>query len=144
MNLNEITAGISLLGNCIVKLDVENSLIDMIDDYEKKIDFYIDEPHFWDEEKNRFGRIQIGFTIDINGEEENENCHIELIIEGAFVAEDNMDVKEFEKLVQINGAAALVGIARGKIESISANLFSRGKIEIPFINVIDYYNEMAN
>ena len=38
----------------------------------------------------------------------------------------------------------LFGIARGKIEAISGNIFNNGKITIPFVNVIDYYKSMSN
>ena len=48
-------------------------------------------------------------------------------------------VKYQRKLVAINGASALIGIARGKIESLSSSIFNNGKIVIPFVNVIDYY-----
>lgn len=46
---------------------------------------------------------------------------------------------EFIKLVAINGAAAIIGLARGKLEAITANIFNNGKISIPFVNVLDYY-----
>lgn len=46
-------------------------------------------------------------------------------------------------LVGVNGAAALIGIARGKVESITANIFNNGKIVIPFVNVIDYYKGIS-
>lgn len=42
----------------------------------------------------------------------------------------------------MNGAAALIGIARGKFETISASIFNNGKIVIPFVNVIDYYKNL--
>lgn len=48
---------------------------------------------------------------------------------------------DFQPLVAVNGASALIGIARGKIESLSASIFNTGKIVIPFVNVIDYYKE---
>ena len=44
-----------------------------------------------------------------------------------------------KQLVMVNGAAAVVGIARGKVEAITANIFNNGKIVIPFVNIIDYY-----
>jgi len=45
----------------------------------------------------------------------------------------------FKELVIINGASAIVGIARGKIEAVSGNIFNNGKIVIPFVNIVDYY-----
>lgn len=46
---------------------------------------------------------------------------------------------EFKQLVAINGAAAIIGLARGKLEAITSNIFNNGKISIPFVNVLDYY-----
>ena len=63
-------------------------------------------------------------------------------IEGAFLSSGDVDEDMFEQLVGINGVAAIIGIARGKIEAISANIFNNGKIVIPFVNVIDYYKSM--
>jgi hypothetical protein len=48
----------------------------------------------------------------------------------------------FKQLVAIKGAAALIGIARGKIENISSSIFDNGKIVIPFVNVVDYYKSL--
>ena len=38
---------------------------------------------------------------------------IELSIEGAFASNGNIDDEMFKELVAVNGAAALIGIARG-------------------------------
>ena len=66
-----------------------------------------------------------------------------MVLEGAFLSERNMEEKQFKELVIVNGAAALIGVARGKIEAISANVFNNGKIVIPFVNGIDYYKEYS-
>ena len=49
----------------------------------------------------------------------------------------------FKKLVIINGAAAIIGIARGRIEAMTASVFNNGKIVIPFVNVVDYYKGLT-
>lgn len=53
-----------------------------------------------------------------------------------------MEQGAFEQLVAVNGAAAIIGIARGKIEAMTANIFNSGKVVIPFVNVIDYYKSL--
>ncbi len=65
-------------------------------------------------------------------------------LEGAFISTIEMVEEEFRKKVSINGVAALIGIARGKIETISSNVFNNGKITIPFINVLEYYKEVSS
>ena len=43
-------------------------------------------------------------------------------------------------MLSINGAAALYSITRGKTEAISSNVFAKGKIDIPFVNFLNYYD----
>ena len=64
---------------------------------------------------------------------------IHFTITGAFLSKGKISEEDFKQLVAINGASALIGIARGKIESLSSSIFNNGKIVIPFVNVIDYY-----
>ncbi len=84
----------------------------------------------------------IDFKIEIN-QAEGQECIIQLSVEGAFLSEENADIEAFRELVIVNGAAALIGIARGKIETITANIFNNGKVVIPFVNVIDYYRSLS-
>ena len=63
--------------------------------------------------------------------------------EGAFLSEGGIDEKNFKQLAGVNGAAAVIGIARGKIEAITSNIFNNGKITLPFVNVVDYYKSMT-
>ena len=142
MNLNDITAGIELLGNNINKLVIENSLVNFADAKEKKIDFCINKPRFEKDEDSLMGQIEIGFKIDLYNSEE-QKYHMEIDIEGAFAPLGDVDEEQFKQLVMVNGAAALVGIARGKIEAISGNVLNSGKIVIPFINVLEYYKEAS-
>lgn len=74
---------------------------------------------------------------------EEQECKIQLALEGAFLSKGTAGDEAFKELVIVNGAAALIGIARGKIEAISANIFNNGKIVIPFVNVIDYYKGLG-
>ena len=142
MNLNEISTGIELLGTNVNNLVVNNTLANYSDAKERKIDFYINEPDFGENETGPEGRIEIGFDIDIICNEK-QTLHLEISLEGGFVPVGDVDEEQFKRLVLINGAAALVGIARGKIEAISSSVLNCGKIVIPFINVVDYYKEVS-
>lgn len=88
-----------------------------------------------------FAQIMIEFEIEIQ-QIEGQNCKIEFALEGAFLSKGDIDERSFRELVVLNGATAIIGIARGKIEAISANIFNNGKIVIPFVNVIDYYRSI--
>ena len=64
-------------------------------------------------------------------------------IEGAFLSTKDVEEENFKQLVLVNGAAAIIGIARGKLEAISGNIFNNGKIVIPFVNIVDYYKSLS-
>ena len=138
MELNYVSSGIQLIGTKINKLKVENTIVDIEKDASRSFSMNINEPHFFDAEEKIFAQIVIDFKLHIE-QGENQKMVLDLSLEGAFVSDEKVNKDDFIKLVAVNGAAALVGIARGKIESISSNIFNDGKISIPFINVIDYY-----
>ena len=85
--------------------------------------------------------MTIDFKVEIE-QSEREKCTLQMSVEGAFVSKTDMDKEQFERLVAVNGATAIIGIARGKIEAVTANIFNDGKISIPFVNVINYYQSL--
>lgn len=102
----------------------------------------INEPSFETIDEGFFAQMAIDFEVEIE-QSEDRNFKLELSLEGAFLSEKNTEEEDFKQLVIINGAAALISIARGKIESITSNIFDSGKVVIPFVNVIDYYKGLS-
>ena len=98
----------------------------------------INEPGFQSVDNRVAAQMTIDFEVEIIQAEE-QRCKIEISLEGAFLSEAEPIEDEFKQLVAINGAAAIIGLARGKLEAITANIFNNGKISIPFVNVLDYY-----
>lgn len=141
MELNLVATGIELIGTTIKSINIENSIVDVERDAKRNFGLNINEPHFELLEKEYFSQMLIDFEIEIEQCEE-QRCKIQLSLEGAFVSEQDIDEETFKQLVIINGAAAIIGIARGKIESISSSIFNNGKVVIPFVNVVDYYKSM--
>lgn len=141
MELNYIVKGIELVGTTVRELKVENTIIDIENDAKRSFQLEVNEPEFEDVDNAIFAQMTIDFDVEISHSEE-EKCLIHLSLEGAFLSDEEVELDTFKELVIINGAAALVGVARGKIEAISANIFNDGKIVIPFVNIIDYYKEM--
>ena len=142
MELNYVVDGIELLGVTVRKLNIDNTIVDVEKDGKRNFGLCINEPEFQKTENGFLGQMQIDFEVEIN-QSESQTCKLQLVLEGAFLSECNMEEKQFKELVIVNGAAALIGVARGKIEAISANVFNNGKIVIPFVNVIDYYKEYS-
>ena len=142
MELNLIAAGIELVGTTIKNLTVENTIVDVEKEAKRSFGLNINEPYFEKTEDGFFSQLTIDFEIEIEQSGE-QKFKMELTLEGAFLSEGGIDEKNLKQLAGVNGAAAVIGIARGKIEAITSNIFNNGKITLPFVNVVDYYKSMT-
>ena len=138
MELNRIATGIKLVGTTIKEISVENNIVNVQKEAKRSFVLNINEPSFETIDEGFFAQMAIDFEVEIE-QSEDRNFKLELSLEGAFLSEKDTEEEDFKQLVIINGAAALISIARGKIESITSNIFDSGKVVIPFVNVIDYY-----
>lgn len=138
MELNMIASGIRLIGSTIKNLKVDNNIVDVDKECKRSFGLSINEPEFQSVDNRVAAQMTIDFEVEIIQAEE-QRCKIEISLEGAFLSEVAPIEDEFKQLVAINGAAAIIGLARGKLEAITANIFNNGKISIPFVNVLDYY-----
>ena len=142
MELNRIATGIKLVGTTIKEISVENNIVNVQKEAKRSFGLNINEPSFENIDEGLFSQMAIDFEVEIE-QAEDRNFKVELSLEGAFLSEKNTEEEDFKQLVIINGAAALISIARGKIESITSNIFDSGKVVIPFVNVIDYYKGLS-
>ena len=142
MELNRIATGIKLVGTTIKEISVENNIVNVQKEAKRSFGLNINEPSFENIDEGLFSQMAIDFEVEIE-QAEDRNFKFELSLEGAFLSEKNTEEEDFKQLVIINGAAALISIARGKIESITSNIFDSGKVVIPFVNVIDYYKGLS-
>lgn len=142
MELNLIAAGIELVGTTIKSISVENSIVDVEREAKRNFGLNINEPSFESVEDGFFSQMTLDFKVEVEQSKE-QKFQLEMSLEGAFLSMGEVDEKAFKQLVSVNGAAAIIGMARGKIEAITANIFNNGKVVIPFVNVIDYYKSMA-
>ncbi|MEE0861700.1 MAG: hypothetical protein U0L79_01840 [Lachnospiraceae bacterium] len=142
MELNMITSGVELLGTYVNDLSIDNSIADITKDAKRTFGLNIREPEFETKDGSIYAQIGIEIEIEINQSEE-QNCKIRFAIDAGFISLGDIEEEMFKQRVVVNGVAALIGIARGKIETISASIFNSGKIVIPFINVVDYYKSLS-
>ena len=142
MELNRIATGIKLVGTTIKEISVENNIVNVQKEAKRSFGLNINEPSFENIDEGLFSQMAIDIEVEIE-QAEQRNFKLELSLEGAFLSEKNTEEEDFKQLVIINGAAALISIARGKIESITSNIFDSGKVVIPFVNVIDYYKGLS-
>lgn len=138
MEFNLVTTGIELIGTTVKKLHIDNNIVDVERDGKRSFGLNINEPEIEKLDNSLFAQLQIEIVVEVE-QKDGQMCKIELSLEGAFISGKKEKIDDFRQLVAINGAAAILGIARGKIETISASVFNCGKIVIPFVNVIDYY-----
>ena len=141
MELNRVVTGIELVGTTIKNISVENSIVDVEKEAKRSFGLNINEPYFETVKNGYFSQMIVDFVIEIE-QSENQNFRLELSLEGAFLSEEGLEEQVFKQLVGVNGAAAIIGIARGKIETITSNIFNNGKVVIPFVNVVDYYKSL--
>ena len=142
MELNRIATGTKLVGTSIKEISVENNIVNAQKEAKRSFGLNINEPSFETIDEGFFAQMAIDFEVEIE-QSEDRNFKLELSLEGAFLSEKDTEEEDFKQLVIINGAAALISIARGKIESITSNIFDSGKVVIPFVNVIDYYKGLS-
>lgn len=141
MEYNLVASGVKLLGTTVKKMDVENKICNIEREAKRSLGLNITEPHIKKHNNNLWAQLTIDFEVVIN--QENQDFKMDMSIEGAFVSEEDVEEDKFKQFVAVNGAAAIIGIARGKIESITANIFNEGKVSLPFVNVIEYYNSLV-
>lgn len=142
MEYNVIATGIELIGTRINYISVKNSIDSLRKDAKRSMGLNIHEPLVREEGGLFISKMTIDFEIVVDQDEE-QNLSLQLSVEGVFLSQRGIEEEKFLQLVVVNGAAAIIGIARGKIESITASVFSEGKIVIPFVNVLDFYREEA-
>ena len=64
MNFNEITPGISLLGTTVKSLNVENSVVNILQDSERNFGLNINEPIFDQTDNEIFAMFSIELEIE--------------------------------------------------------------------------------
>ncbi len=141
MEYNIVATGVELISTTIKKVSVENSIGNLGREAKRSLGLNVLEPHIEKVEKRFLAQLTIDFEITIE-QDDDQKFNLILTIEGAFLSEDDADANKFKQLVGVNGAAALIGIARGRIESMTANIFNEGKVVLPFVNVLDYYKSL--
>ena len=127
MELNRIATGIKLVGTTIKEISVENNIVNVQKEAKRSFGLNINEPSFENIDEGLFSQMAIDFEVEIE-QTEDRNFKLELSLEGAFLSEKNTEEEDFKQLVIINGAAALISIARGKIESITSNILTAEKL----------------
>lgn len=142
MDFNKVASNMTFLGCTIQEFHISNKLISISDNVKKGfgMDVDVEEIGLQENGGERLGKVILDIVIELD-EDNAGNIHMKL--EGAFAVKAGVEEDEFHKMLLLNGATALYSIARGKIESITANVYQNGKITMPMINMYEFYREKA-
>ena len=129
------------MGSRVLELHINNSYVnfDPSSDDSKSVDISHQISDVIEYEHSLLGSVQLDINVSISNSTDEENpSKKELIlnvkIEGGFSATEEMPIDEFEKMLHINGVAALYSIARGLIISITSQTLTSGQVVLPLLN----------
>ena len=142
MELNKIIAELDFLNATVHNIEITNNASELLESSKKSfgLDIKYNAPIIRDDKK--YGGLLLEINISVEHEDpEVEDDSIKLIMEGLFSASSTIDDERFLEMLNINGGAALYSVARAKIEAFSSLVYDEGKLLLPMINMIQYYQE---
>lgn len=142
MDFNKITADLDFVGSSIHNVEIKADMIKISNQTKKAfaLDIRCSKPLIEDDAK--FGKLLMQVDVSLKKEDETlEPDTFKVVLEGVFKASAELDDDKFMELLNINGGASLFSIARSKIEVLSSITYSEGKVLLPMINVIQYFQE---
>lgn len=143
MNLNSITADINFEYSVIKEISLKTTTNEILEDTQKSFGLDIKCSNPINIGERKFGKLLLILNITLNSKESSGDDNIKLVMEGLFSSESTIEDDKFLELLNVNGGAALYSIARAKIESISSLAYDKGKLLIPMINMVQYYQERS-
>ena len=142
MELNKIIADLDFVSATVHNIEMTNNSSELLESSKRSfsLDIKYNEPIVQDDKK--YGGLLLEVNISVTHEDpEVSEDSIKLIMEGLFSSPSTIDDDKFLELLNINGGAALYSIARAKIEAISGLVYNEGKLLLPMINMVQYYQE---
>ena len=142
MNLNQVAANLDIVTSVVHTFNANCKMFKISDENKKEfsLDIKCSEPTVGEDAK--FGKLLMQLNVSIMSENtELSPDTFELVVEGVFSSPSSISDDEFMGLLNVNGGAALYSIARAKIEAISSLIYAEGKILLPMVNIIQYYQE---
>lgn len=142
MNLNQVVANLDFIVSVVHTINVNCKMFKITDANKREfsLDIKYSKPTIGEDTK--IGKLLMKINVSVM----QENAELapdtfELVLEGIFSSPATLSDDEFMGLLNVNGGAALYSIARAKIEAISSLTYAEGKILLPMVNIIQYYQE---
>lgn len=138
MNTNKKESPFRFLNNRVLELHINNTYAELDNSAENCK--YLDVSHIIsdviEQEDGWIGIVELTIKIKINNSADNDGqiYDLDMTIEGGFATDKGMSKDDFEKMLHVNGSAALYSIARGFIISISSQTLVGGQVVLPLLN----------
>ena len=133
-----------IIGSSVKKLKLQNSFVVLTDD--DSIRRTIDISHFITSVENVDGGKTLSglltLNVKLNVTADKKKYSLDMAIEGCFEASCEMGEEKFREMLQVNGVTSLYSIARGFVQSITAQTLVSGSILLPMVNVLAYSRDL--
>ncbi len=144
MNLDQVAANFDIVSCSIRKIEADCRMHQISDKNRRKFSLDIRYRKPEQKEDKKYGGLLVVVEVFIDTEvPDNHPDHIYIALEGAFSSPASVSDEDFEELLNINGGSVLYAIARAKIETISATIYQSGKILLPMVNIVQYFEEKS-
>ena len=142
MDLNKVCADLNFENSKIDTINANCKLDSITKLSTKKLSIDIKYRCLEEQEGKKVGKLLMSINVCIKDKEETPSeDNISVIAEGVFSTSSEIDDNKFVEMLNINGAAALYSIVRAKIEVLTGIIYPDGKLLLPMINMVQYYQE---
>ena len=144
MNASQHNADIQYKESFITECSITNNVINMgtgaVLKHELEVSVSEPIPSDTPDEKEAYVKLILDGTYEAQ-DDSNARCKYHMEVQGAFAAKKTVPDDVFMKRLWFNGSSTLYGIARAKMEVISAMILNNGKISLPMLNMFELLTE---
>lgn len=151
MDSKEFKADFQFLDSWISKSNFNNQFIKIDDemDLSREIEVSYSTERIEYSGDKLVGRVEMEIKFRIREtdnvpENKRKECNGELIINGLFMTTSAMKDELFDRMLELNGCATLISIARSFVISLSSQALGMGKIVLPLLNIYQMHKKAAS
>lgn len=137
MIIEDAMAGLTLIDSVVTDMKLSNEmalLVDLEDKGTVDMDYEIGKAEL--KESCYIGEVSLSVNVYYR-EGRKKMFNLKLTQLGFFAAYSECydSIEEFRDALEINGVASLISVVRATISAISSNIFAKGSIKLPLVNV---------
>ena len=141
MELNQLSSKLTYIGCGVRKIETNCEMLSISNSNRREFGLDIKFKTRKAEDGKKIGHLRMQISAKVYPENDRTPDSFCLTLEGLFSTSEETSDEEFVDLLNINGATALYSIARARIEEISSLTYAEGKIVLPMINIIQFYED---